>query len=59
MAMSIKTESLLNIGAHIYDDFLAGAWTLDETNGALEILTELSDGSIWLQVPENWYAVQS
>lgn len=51
----MTTPKLLNIGEHIYQDFLRGVWTLDETNGALDILSEASDDTIWLQVPENWY----
>ena len=50
-----KTELLLRIGEHIYQGFLHGAWTFDETNGALTILTEASEGTIWLSIPENWY----
>jgi len=53
--MTDKTDFLLRIGEHIYQDFLQGFWTLDEANGALAILTDASDGSVWLAVPENWY----
>ena len=55
MAVSERTDFLLRIGEHIYQDFLHGAWSFDVTNDALSTLTEASDGKIWLQIPENWY----